>query len=1155
MTSANIANTYVVPDSTKVTPFYDDFDESKNFNRILFRPGYAVQARELTQLQTILQNQIERFGRSIYENGSPVIGGDVYYPPESFSVINLAATYANTEIVAANFKDKTIVFGNGDSNVSFRVIQTSEASQNTAPALYGKYLSNYEFGPGTTIKVNDEQVYANIANTNANGTCEMAFIRDSVFFVDGYFVKVPSQSVVLVVGDIRPNIRIGLEIQDDIITEEEDTTLLDPAQEASNFQAPGAARYKLSLTLATRPLNSADDSKFIELLALSAGEILRQVKFPIYSEIEKTLARRTYDQSGNFTVKPFVISFDLDRYDPFNFVKVSLSPGKAYIYGHEFETPSDTIIRLPKARTKNSVLDYNLNLNYGNYVIVDNLNGVFDISTSALVDIHCVPQANIEFTSNATYQTTKIGTCRVRDIEFYGGDIDVTARRFEFYIYDTNFRDIRSNVATATSNSITLFNGTTLLSNVANAYTGASVNFLEGPGAGESFKVSYYDSSSKTLYLESNLISTPTANTIAALRFDFGLSESFVINGNYTSGATSYANADITVLNKANNSPSGLVFISEPSLNTLLFPLPDSWVANGITDMTYSYHKKYASITFTDGVSDPILADLNEDFLGATSSSNTSLTAMDNFLVICTNAGSSGRSNNDMIKVATSVTPGAGPTPGQAILTSKTENAAGDTFTATVFAKMEYNPGVFPKLKNFVQANTSTLSFETPAVITGPTGSTANVYLNAAQTVIVNPSRKVGVSESLYVSDVIGIDKIYDLNGAEMVSAGDLFNQFIDVTDRYDFDNGQRTSHYDHASIKLKPNYPPCVGPLIVCYHYYTHTVVSGGGGYFSVDSYPNLNTTITNNGENLGYGYAIIPQFIKSNGDVVELRDCIDFRPARQNGVGTFPDYPFTGLQTPVPTTDFLLNYEYYLGRRDLIVLTDNKTINRVEGIPSKFPQDPTVPNKSMVLYSLGIPPYTEYPANVTSKYVDNKRYTMRDIGKIEKRVETLEYYVSLNNLEKKAMDMTITDVNGLARTKYGIFSDSFVGHALGATNLDDYKCAMNFNEGYLQCESTTTGIPLSVVQNLSTGVKIYRDKILLNSGNTTYISQPYATKDAPVSEFLYAVFEGNIFTLPEADIWKDTKTDPTIVITDSNQIETTRINVYQTIVNSQAR
>ena len=48
------------PDLTSGSPYYDDYDESKNYLKVLFKPGYPVQARELTQLQTALQAQIER---------------------------------------------------------------------------------------------------------------------------------------------------------------------------------------------------------------------------------------------------------------------------------------------------------------------------------------------------------------------------------------------------------------------------------------------------------------------------------------------------------------------------------------------------------------------------------------------------------------------------------------------------------------------------------------------------------------------------------------------------------------------------------------------------------------------------------------------------------------------------------------------------------------------------------------------------------------------------------------------------------------------------------------------------------------------------------------------------------------------------------------
>jgi len=56
-------------------PYYDDYNESKNYHRILFQPGYAVQARELTQLQTALQAQIDRFGQNFFADGDPVVGG------------------------------------------------------------------------------------------------------------------------------------------------------------------------------------------------------------------------------------------------------------------------------------------------------------------------------------------------------------------------------------------------------------------------------------------------------------------------------------------------------------------------------------------------------------------------------------------------------------------------------------------------------------------------------------------------------------------------------------------------------------------------------------------------------------------------------------------------------------------------------------------------------------------------------------------------------------------------------------------------------------------------------------------------------------------------------------------------------------------------
>ena len=131
MAQANVVNTLIVPAETKVAPYYDDFDESKNFHRILFRPGYAVQARELTQLQTILQNQIERFGRHVFVNGSSVIGGKVDIA--DIITLNVQPQYANADINIADFEGKTIKHSSGNNEVIARVINTTPAS-NANPA-------------------------------------------------------------------------------------------------------------------------------------------------------------------------------------------------------------------------------------------------------------------------------------------------------------------------------------------------------------------------------------------------------------------------------------------------------------------------------------------------------------------------------------------------------------------------------------------------------------------------------------------------------------------------------------------------------------------------------------------------------------------------------------------------------------------------------------------------------------------------------------------------------------------------------------------------------------------------------------------------------------------------------------------------------------
>ena len=107
-----------------VDPYYDDFDAEKNFHRILYRPGFAVQARELTQQQTILQNQIHRFGTS-----------EIL---DQVGVFRLKATYGGSAIDISSFEDKFVRTRN--SQELYKVKKAVAAAGGDFNHIYVQYI-------------------------------------------------------------------------------------------------------------------------------------------------------------------------------------------------------------------------------------------------------------------------------------------------------------------------------------------------------------------------------------------------------------------------------------------------------------------------------------------------------------------------------------------------------------------------------------------------------------------------------------------------------------------------------------------------------------------------------------------------------------------------------------------------------------------------------------------------------------------------------------------------------------------------------------------------------------------------------------------------------------------------------------------------------
>ena len=300
-----------------VSPYYDDFDTTDNFHRVLFRPGFAVQARELTQLQSILQNQIEKFGTHMFKEGAMVIPGQSGFTNEYYAV-KLQSTFNSNPVsgYAANYVGTTIT--GATSGVKATVVGYELATTTDPLTLYVKYTASGTDNVSTTFS-NNENIQSNgvvggivagsssatLQATSATATGSSANIEEGVYFVRGQFIRVASQRIVLDKYTNTPSYRIGLTISETLQTPEVDTSLLDNAQGSSNVNAKGAHRLKVTLTLSKLPIGSAEDEDFIEVLRVKNGVIEEVTRNTEYSVVGDTLARRTFDESGDYSVRPF----------------------------------------------------------------------------------------------------------------------------------------------------------------------------------------------------------------------------------------------------------------------------------------------------------------------------------------------------------------------------------------------------------------------------------------------------------------------------------------------------------------------------------------------------------------------------------------------------------------------------------------------------------------------------------------------------------------------------------------------------------------------------------------------------------------------------------------------------------------------------------
>ena len=445
-----------------VNPYYDDFDAADNFYKVLFKPGYPVQARELTTLQSILQNQIEDFGSHIFKEGSIVIPGNIAYDGQFYAVkLNPTNLGIDVSVYINNFIGKKITGQNSGTTATIQYVQLPDGNNVEDLTVYVKYLDsddNYEFNQfpdNESFFASESVVYGN--TTIAAGTVfatslasdstaigSAAFIGDGVFFIRGYFVNVTKQTLLLDEYSNTPSYRVGLKITESLINAKDDPSLYDNAKGFTNYAAPGADRLKIGLTLSKKLISDTNDTDFVELLRLEDGKIKVLETKTEYNKIRDYLAERTYDESGDYSITPFQPSihnslndrlgsdglfFSNELTDQGNtpsddLMCVKLSPGKAYVRGYDIETISAKILDVEKPRDTKKVTSASIPFEMGNLLRVFDVSGIPHYREA--IDLH--DQIN---GGGSVIGSARVYAFNATDAAYSGDET-----QFDLYLYD-----------------------------------------------------------------------------------------------------------------------------------------------------------------------------------------------------------------------------------------------------------------------------------------------------------------------------------------------------------------------------------------------------------------------------------------------------------------------------------------------------------------------------------------------------------------------------------------------------------------------------------------------------------------------------------------------------------------------------------------------
>jgi len=990
-------------------PYFDDFDLENQYYRVLFKPSYAVQARELTQLQTVLQNQIEQFGDNIYKEGS-IIKGCTFTELSDLKYVKVtneggfdpAVYVGSTDTVSdgGQIYERNNVYELRGlvSGVRAQVIAATRGFETRDPDLNTFYIDytstsagNKVFQGGETLEIYKISSYDIGTTTNVTETLETTIsvtnfpnpvgnsfglrAAPGIIFQKGHFLFTEEQLVVVSkYTNVPDGVSIGYVVEERLISSLQDPSLFDNANGSTNENAPGADRLKLIPVLTALPTLDADaDTTFFTLTRYSNGSAVFLRDVSQYNALGEEMARRTFEESGDYIVRDFKTK--VIRRD--DILKASVGSGIAYVKGYRVENLAEVLLDIdPIANTSvDERSNQAVSFNYGGYL------NILDIANTGVVPIDTLSTVTLQNGASAN-----TGTARVRNI---------------------------------TDDKIFLFD-----------------------------------------------IRLDGSNEISGVEQIIG-----------SSGVISVASG--SVLNEASN--GSMIFdtgaVSLKSTDSISLPVREKRELTGLSGNT---------VIISSAVGEDF--NVNNDDILFVDSSNQKIDVLSTSL--------SG-ANNDL----------------------QIELAGTTSATATVYVNKRISDAT-PFTKTSVELYVKCTFANTD--------STSSSKFN------------------------LGFPDVY-----EVVSITDAANN--DVTTSFKLRTNQKNNYYDHSYIEFIPGRPvPSDGDMTVQMNAFKLNDTTGDY-FFTIDSYPigtGSGQVATNK----------IQPFVSPSGATYNLRDCVDFRPlvepiagatytnaasegtaptvsSSSTSVSIAPSFDANNtVLTPAHDTFGQLDYEFYLNRTDIVTIDSYGRTAIVKGQESENSVPSSVTGDQLKIAEIfvpGVPALTPeeayaqnrpaYGVKVTTK--GTKAYKMRDIEKIDRKVDALKYYVLLTALEIETTNLNILDENGLSRFKNGIIVDPFNDLNIANVESADFNAAIDFAEKSLM--PAVKSFPINMKYKSNSSGTIFpstadaRAATLSRDQDVSIINQPYATEFRNCVSNFYS-YRGVGSLDPEYDALYDVTTNP---------------------------